>query len=322
MYYQEFASDLPRHGTVVFTSVEENNETMKEAGVDQKIRQLGAGKFRCDLAMRRTEQADFFADRFNKAFSTHLALPKDTVGFLFPRAARGKFLASGENVANDKLLVFANGAHADIVAADLAGSEAMAMPQERFTEMTRTLCPTSAAPEGLTVIEPSNSQLDQLRNAILQLMAHPEQDAAPEEVYNLIAATIVTMCHSSSDCTLGSDVGEARRRVAKRVQEFIEAHYREPVRIEDLCRETGVGVRTLQQSFREYFDLTITNYLKAVRLDAAHWDLAASHPSQRTVARIAVRSGLRHLGRFSVEFRERFGESPSATLARQPGQKF
>ena len=36
---------------------------MKEAEVEQQIRQLGPGKFRCDLAMRSTEQADFFADR-------------------------------------------------------------------------------------------------------------------------------------------------------------------------------------------------------------------------------------------------------------------
>jgi AraC family ethanolamine operon transcriptional activator len=33
-----------------------------------------------------------------------------------------------------------------------------------------------------------------------------------------------------------------------------------------------------------------------------------------TVTKIATRLGFRELGRFSVEYREMFGESPSATL--------
>jgi transcriptional regulator GlxA family with amidase domain len=87
--------------------------------------------------------------------------------------------------------------------------------------------------------------------------------------------------------------------------------------MEDLCRATGVGARALQKSFRTYFDLTISEYVKAVRLDAAYRALAASHSSERSVTEIAGRQGFGHLGRFSVEYRERFGESPSTTLARR-----
>ena len=110
----------------------------------------------------------------------------------------------------------------------------------------------------------------------------------------------------------------ARRGVAKRVRTFIDGHFREPVRMEDLCRATGVGVRTLQRSFRQYFDVTVTNYLKAVRLDAAYRDLIAAHPSRDTVTKIALRNGCSHLGRFSSEFRERFGQLPSETLRSEP----
>jgi transcriptional regulator GlxA family with amidase domain len=103
-----------------------------------------------------------------------------------------------------------------------------------------------------------------------------------------------------------------------RVQELLEEGCREAVHLEDLCRATGVGVRTLQRSFREYFDLTITEYLKAVRLDAAHRELSTAHPAVESVAAIASRHGITHLGRFSVKYRERFGESPRETLARRP----
>jgi AraC-like DNA-binding protein len=114
-------------------------------------------------------------------------------------------------------------------------------------------------------------------------------------------------------------VNGARRHVAKLAQEFIEEHHHEAVRIEDLCRVTGVGIRTLQRCFREYFDLTITEYLKTVRLDAALRELVAAHPSRNSVSTIAWQHGFTHLGRFSVEFRERFGKLPSEALAMRAG---
>jgi hypothetical protein len=53
--YEEFASDLPLHGTIAVTSAEENEETMRRYGVTQEFRQTGKGKFRSELALRSTE---------------------------------------------------------------------------------------------------------------------------------------------------------------------------------------------------------------------------------------------------------------------------
>ncbi len=318
MEYEEFASDLPQHGTLAFTSAEENEETMRRLGVNQEVRQLGKGKFRCDMAVRSTEQADLFVDRFSKAVSIYLEPPAGTVGLLVFRSASGQFLASGDNVANDKLVVFPVGSGADIVAPDLIGSEAVLVPEARFIEMTEVLCPTpkSVRPDRMAVIEGDTTQLHVLRKALIDLVAHPNSDPDPERVSNLIAEMIAWMGHSSSHWRPeGLIFNGARRRVAKLAQEFIEAHYREAVHIEDLCRVTGVAVRTLQRCFREYFDLTITEYLKTVRLDAASRELLAAHPLHGSVSTIARQHGFTHLGRFSEEFRERFGKLPREALA-------
>ena len=110
----------------------------------------------------------------------------------------------------------------------------------------------------------------------------------------------------------------ARSGVAERARAFVDGHFREPVRMEDLGRATGVGVRTLQRCFRQCFGVTVASYLKAVRLDAAYRDLIAAHPSRDTVTTIALRNGCRHLGRFASEFRERFGQLPRETLRSEP----
>jgi AraC-like DNA-binding protein len=110
----------------------------------------------------------------------------------------------------------------------------------------------------------------------------------------------------------------AGRDVARRARAFIDGHYREHIRMKDLCHETGLSIRTVQRCFRQHFGVTVTSYLKAVRLDAAHCDLVTANPSRDTVTKIALRNGCSHLGRFSSEFRERFGQLPHETLRIEP----
>jgi transcriptional regulator GlxA family with amidase domain len=57
-------------------------------------------------------------------------------------------------------------------------------------------------------------------------------------------------------------------------------------------------------------------YLRHLRLDRARADLLhlADVPS---VASVALRWGFGHLGRFSADYKERFGESPGESLRRR-----
>ena len=109
----------------------------------------------------------------------------------------------------------------------------------------------------------------------------------------------------------------AHGSVARQAQAFIHRHFRGPVCMEDLSRATRVGVRTLQRYFKQCFGETVQSYLKSVRLDAAYRDLIAADSSRDTVTAIALRNGCSHLGRFSCDFRERFGQLPSEMLRKR-----
>ncbi len=325
MNYEKFASDLPLEHSLEFTSAEECEEVLLGMDVNQPLRQLGPGKFRYRLTSRSFDQADLFADRISTAVTLFLEPPAGTVGLLFPRTASGNFRASGIDTCNDKLIVLPGGSGTDIVVPGLAGSEAIAIPEERFTELTETLCatPKPVRLEGMTVIKGNTAQLHSLRRAAVALVANPELENAHEDLSNLISATIDWIGHSSSGWRPeGLDGNAAPIRVAKLAQSHIEEHYREIIRSEELCRLAGVSVRTLQRCFREYFDLSITSYLNTVRLDAAHRELTAAHPQHVSVAEIALRNGHSHLGRFSVHYRKRYGVSPKVTLALGNGKKW
>ena len=115
MNYAQFASDLPPDRTITFGSAEETEETMKRWGVNQEMRQLGTGKYRSDLAVLATEEAELYVDRFSKALSMNLEPPAGGIGILIPHSACGQFLACGQDMGKEKLIVFPPGSSADIV---------------------------------------------------------------------------------------------------------------------------------------------------------------------------------------------------------------
>lgn len=318
MNYAEFASDLPLHDRISFSSPEENEEIMRRYGINQQVRQLGKGGFRAECAMLETPHAILSADRFNQACSVYLEPPPGMVVFLMFRAAGRQLLASGEAVANDKLVLLPDGSGADIVSPELAGSDAVILPVSRYFELMEVLCPRCERPNALAVINGDTQQLQLIRDTLLKAMQGPFFDENNEKIPNMVARMISWIGQSYAG--LRPEVinkKQSRIHIAKEVQAYIEEHYQENVRIEDLCRATGKEVRTLQTCFRRYFDMTITDYLKVARLNSAFRVLSSAQPGEATVASVALQNGFTHLGRFSVEYRKHFGESASVTLLRR-----
>lgn len=83
----------------------------------------------------------------------------------------------------------------------------------------------------------------------------------------------------------------------------------------DICLAVGVSERSLQYGFRTYVGMTPVGYLRLRRLNQARAVLSAASPQSTTVTAIAMRFGFLHLGRFAIDYKQLFGQSPSATLA-------
>ena len=316
MDYLDFASDLPVNGRVHFSSAEESEEVMQQHDVNQQMRQTGKGRFQADCALIETERAIISADRFATAILAFYDPPPDTVSMLIIRCVGGPVLASGENVGDDKMIVVPNGAGTDLISSELSGSDAIAIPKAKYTELTRVLFPSGAQPEGMQISTGDTRVLREISRSLLRILA----DAEPcdEAIANLVAHMVIwANCHLLRERPEIIYRRQTRIDIAKQAQTYIEEHYRETVSIEDLCRATGKEVRTLQRCFRSYFDSTVSDYLKMVRLDAAHRELLSVQPDEETISSIALNNGFTHLGRFSVEYKQYFGESASETLQKR-----
>ena len=79
---------------------------------------------------------------------------------------------------------------------------------------------------------------------------------------------------------------------------------------------------TLQKACLTATGLTPCRYFIHRRLKQARAALLAADPHEALVTNIALEHGFTEHGRFSVRYRELFGESPSDTLRRSPRTLF
>jgi AraC-like DNA-binding protein len=98
----------------------------------------------------------------------------------------------------------------------------------------------------------------------------------------------------------------------KRAEQYIQENAAEPLTLADIARAAKVPTRTLLESFRRFRGTSPVRYLRHVRLDQAREALRKG--SVETAAEAAMNAGLMHLGRFSKDYADRFGEKPSDTL--------
>lgn len=104
---------------------------------------------------------------------------------------------------------------------------------------------------------------------------------------------------------------------AAHILDWVRCHHGLDVTTTDIARAVGLSLRQLQQTVHDELGMTPSQLLRDVRLMDAHHRLRAADPRASTVATIAYDCGFTHLGRFSVQYRTRFGEKPSTTLMRE-----
>jgi transcriptional regulator GlxA family with amidase domain len=106
-------------------------------------------------------------------------------------------------------------------------------------------------------------------------------------------------------------------RDLRRALNYMEANLGAPITIADIAEASRVAGRTLFQHFEEFLGTSPMRYLRDARFAKVRGALQQSQPGE-SVAQVAGKCGFSHLGRFAIEYRKRFGESPSSTMRRGP----
>jgi AraC-like DNA-binding protein len=112
-------------------------------------------------------------------------------------------------------------------------------------------------------------------------------------------------------CTQASESGHD---LVKQAEMLALSGLDKPLHISALCRALAVSERTLRKAFHRRHGIPPCRHLRMLRLSQARRALLSADGQLVTVTEIATGFGFGELGRFSVEYRKVFGESPSQTL--------
>jgi transcriptional regulator GlxA family with amidase domain len=110
--------------------------------------------------------------------------------------------------------------------------------------------------------------------------------------------------------------GEHSARIIAKFERIIAAKPSEAIYLSEMCAAIGVAERTLRDLCRRQFGMSPIRYMWMKRMNLVRTTLMKAKPSNATVTEVATTHGFYELGRFSVEYRTLFGESPSVTLQR------
>jgi AraC-like DNA-binding protein len=108
----------------------------------------------------------------------------------------------------------------------------------------------------------------------------------------------------------------ARYLLVRRAIELCEATI-QPIGVSDLATACGVSRRVLELGFQETVRTTPSRLMRQSRLNRVRRELRAADRASVSVTEILSRAGVSEFGRFAVEYKNLFGESPSITLGRE-----
>jgi len=108
----------------------------------------------------------------------------------------------------------------------------------------------------------------------------------------------------------------SRLRVVLEAEDLLRGHFDDPITIGALSRSVGVSERTLRNAFADVYRESPKRYFLNERLRRAQQALCNVRCAGTTVTAVATQYGFYELGRFALQYKAMFGESPSHTLRR------
>ncbi|WP_026073007.1 helix-turn-helix domain-containing protein [Nodosilinea nodulosa] len=168
------------------------------------------------------------------------------------------------------------------------------------------------------VIQVEDQRLENLRDYLNQIfyLAVKNPDLLVR-LYPLVLGDLLPLlvnCFSAAACPRFCAHPFQRATLVQEAEAFMLAHLDEPITLKAICQAVKTSKSALSYGFQDIFGLSPMAYLKTVRLNGVRRALKASDPTQATILGIANRYGFWHMGHFSHDYRQMFGESPSETL--------
>ena len=294
----------------------------------ESLTQLASGEIRAAVTVISGSAGSIYHARVRAPGASTLAdLDPAYTGIVIPLSWDGRFVINGENVCASSIYTPVDDTFFQVFGRNRE-TVAVALRREEFVATIAALKgidPDEVQLGGGSIEVPPAAFAPLRHSLVSNLKDHINADrrrALPPEAHDILARSIV---ETITDLYLHARPAPTRRvraaaklgRIVRKAEERFDSAQSEPVSLADLCAAAGVSQGTLHNAFMTMCGNSPMAHFKKRRLTDARLALLEPNPNRRLVKSAALDSGLTHLGRFSAEYREFFGESPTTTLNRR-----
>jgi len=254
-----------------------------------------------------------FTKSFPRIVDVQLAPNCTAVGFSMDDGVPIRF----NGVERDQLLITIGGSGAVYSAVETA-------PRQYASIIFRPEVENRGWPQAganFHVFETSPSAHARLRRLVRQILAAASEISDPVEVNgisaamreSLLAAIDAAVVQAAPARWADHANATGHFKIFRDVEEALSSHLGDVIYSHDLAAQIGVSVRTMHDAVQRYRGMSLHRYLRLRRLWLVRRKLVAGAESVKAAA---LAYGFWHLGDFSHNYREQFGEAPSETLAK------
>ena len=290
-----------------YKSIDDQAEQL--TGFDQSYQQLDCGSYNGAFLACDGDEVGFFVERTNRRLGQQGAGPDGIVSAVVLLSAPGPVLSNGTTFTmDDVLLVGPGGAYEAVVGSgaepavlSITLESAAALPLRRLSNQQIGRVRRVADPE-------LSRRFRAVAASLLRSWDASEQSiSVPRSVVQALMLDLLTAPGAAEGSSHDSiQLYRAARDV------MLDA-LPGPLSMPEVAARVGTSRRTLEQAFDNCAAVSPARFLKLLRLNNARRLIESGRHS---VSHAATSSGLHHLGRFSSDYHELFGELPSRTALR------
>jgi AraC-like DNA-binding protein len=317
---QGLQTQMPSSRVLTFTDPHEYQAAIR--GMEAEVLPTTRGGFRAELTHINFDRLSAQAGSESLPRITRGPIKKDRVAISFSRRNRLGSSINGMDISPGMLVIHSATELHNLTLQPYRWG-AMSLAPADFAVAGRAIAGRELVrPSVAHTVRPSSALWGHLLNlhdnATRLARTAPDTLACPEVARSLEDALI----HAMIRCLTESSVVErplnalSHMHIISRLEEFVATNSDRPIHLGELCAATGVSESTLRRCCHEYLGMGPNRYLWLRRMHLTRWALLRADPARATVTAIATDQGFWELGRFSVDYRSLFDESPSATLQR------
>lgn len=280
-----------------------------QAGGGAAYQQLDRGPYSSVALVGQDDKAAFYADHTNRQLAKQGAWPSEVISAVVLLTNPGYAIMNGSPVTTDDVLLagpdseYETVTNADLKVAvlHLHLESEIAIPLRLLANQRQRKISRIADPE-------LARQFRDLATNILRSWDQASQSISiPHSALQKMMFDLLTS-PSATNGSLHPSI-----HIYRAARDAMLDAMGETLTISEIASRTGTSRRTLEYAFDKCTSVSPAQFHKLLRLNNARRLLESG---QYSVSRAAITSGLRHLGRFSGDYHDLFGELPSQTALR------